>query len=219
MSAHGSEESGYSTIKSYKTSRTFFERPEIKALLRPFGTSIDYCTEVQIGTKDSVKELEMSSIESKSLQTSFECLQESVQISLSKEELHEKVFSRSKEEEKSEEELHEMIFFRETSKEEEQPEKKLHKKINSTKTSKKEEQQKEEKECEEESIKEDQEREGKDSVEKNNSEMKVSETNKSLVFEKVNCVVIEPETEVSKKRKQICDLKILSYFCCVGTDK
>jgi hypothetical protein len=102
LSAPGSEESGYSTIKSRQVSRSFFERPDIKALINPpLETSLDgYCVEVQIETNNSSNcGLEIRSIESKSLQTTIECSQKSVQINLSQEGIHEQInFSDRKDE-------------------------------------------------------------------------------------------------------------------------
>ncbi|XP_063923099.1 NK-tumor recognition protein-like isoform X2 [Zophobas morio] len=66
LSAPGSEESGYATIKSRKVSSNFFERPDIKALFEPpvDVCSVDYCVEVRIETKSASQcGLEIHSIE------------------------------------------------------------------------------------------------------------------------------------------------------------
>ncbi|XP_044271654.1 uncharacterized protein LOC123015783 isoform X2 [Tribolium madens] len=62
LSAPGSEESGYATLKSRQLSRTFFQRPEIKALFEP-PLETTFCVEVQIETKSSSGGLDIRSIE------------------------------------------------------------------------------------------------------------------------------------------------------------
>ncbi|XP_008197643.1 uncharacterized protein LOC103314191 isoform X2 [Tribolium castaneum] len=64
LSAPGSEESGYATIKSRQLSRTFFQRPSIKALFEP-PLETTFCVEVQIESKSSSGGLEIRSIETR----------------------------------------------------------------------------------------------------------------------------------------------------------